>query len=218
VAPRTFDPPPSTGYLIWHVLLRWRASLDRALAPLGLTNAQYGLLASLHGLSRAGTRPSQRELADYSGLEPMYVSKLARVLERAGFVERRESPADPRAVELTLTARGADVVVAAVATVRAHEEERLAPLGGPRSKRSVELRRLLQILLKDDAAMGRVPESKIERRAAARTPSPSRNSQLPKASPRRAPARRQATGEMRSDGATPASTRLRNSGKKRERK
>ena len=49
-------PPPSIGYLIWHVSLKWRVAMDRALAPHGLTNAQYGVLASLHGRSIRPTR------------------------------------------------------------------------------------------------------------------------------------------------------------------
>src|SRR5919106_1424202 len=89
----TDSPPPSTGYLLWHLSLRWRVALDRALAPLGLTSSQYGVLASLHGFCRAGSRPSQRELASFSGLEPMHVSKLIRALERAGLVERAGNPA-----------------------------------------------------------------------------------------------------------------------------
>jgi DNA-binding MarR family transcriptional regulator len=140
--------PPSTGFLLWHVTLRWRAALDRGLAPLGITATQYAVLASLQGLSHAGARPSQRELADFSGLAPMHVSKLVRALERAGLVERAGSRADPRAVELTITARGLEVVRAGLATVRALEEERLAPLGGRDSARSAALRELLLALLR----------------------------------------------------------------------
>lgn len=121
---------PSTGWLIWQVALRCRTLLDRALAPLGLTGAQYGLLASLHGLSLGGTRPSQRQLADFAGLEPMYVSKLARTLERAGLIERRGDPADTRAVQLSLTAAGTDLVAAAREVVIALDEQILSPFGG----------------------------------------------------------------------------------------
>src|SRR5919198_4440160 len=96
-------PPPSIGFLVWHLTLGWRAELDRALAPLGLTSAQYAVLASLHGLSQGGARPSQRELADFAGLEPMHVSKLIRALQRAGLVERTGNPSDTRAVQLSLT-------------------------------------------------------------------------------------------------------------------
>jgi hypothetical protein len=44
--------------------------------------AQYLLLGSLFGMERSRLRPSQRQLADHLGLEPLYVSKLARTLRR----------------------------------------------------------------------------------------------------------------------------------------
>jgi DNA-binding MarR family transcriptional regulator len=146
-------PPPSLGYLVWHLTLRWRAELDRALAPLGLTSAQYAVLASLHGLSRAGApRPSQRELADFAGLEPMHVSKLVRALQRAGLVARADNPTDTRAVQLSVTDRGVEVVTAARATVLRLEEQRLAPLGGRTSQQSAQLREALLVLLRHTQA------------------------------------------------------------------
>jgi len=116
-------------------------------APLGLTHAQYSLLASLYGLSRSGTRPSQRELADFSGLEPIYVSKLARALEQGGLVTRVEHPADPRAVQLALTRKGIDVVQRAVGIVRELQDELTAPIGGTKSQTNRELVRILRALL-----------------------------------------------------------------------
>ena len=149
----TDSPPPSIGYLAWHLSLRWRAQLDRKLAPLRLTSAQYGVLASLTGLSRGGAQPSQRELADFTGLEPMHVSKLIRALERAGLVERASNPHDTRAVQLKVTDRGAKVVRAGRATVLALEEQRLAPLGGRGSEQSAELRETLLVLLRHTETM-----------------------------------------------------------------
>jgi len=140
---------PTTGYLIWRVLLKWRAAMDRTLAPLGLTHARYVLLAALYGLSRAGRRPSQRELADVSGLEPMFISKLARVLEQNGLLERERDPADPRALQLRFTPRGLEVVTTAIRLVRELDEQHLAPLGGGASPRSAELRATLRLLLGD---------------------------------------------------------------------
>src|SRR5919197_3462102 len=141
-------PPPSIGFLIWHLSMKWRAALDRELAPLGLTSAQYALLASLYGLTQGGGHPSQRELADFSGLDSMYVSKLVRVLERADLVERARNPADTRAVALTITARGAQIVTAARAKVLRLEEQRLAVLGGRSSQQSAMLREALGVLLR----------------------------------------------------------------------
>jgi DNA-binding MarR family transcriptional regulator len=140
---------PTTGYLVWRLSTKFRAAADRALAPLGLTHAQYALLASLYGLSRDGTRPSQRELADFSGLEPMYVSKLARVLERDGLVTRAQHPADPRAFSLALTERGENVAARAVSVIFALQDELTAPIGGRGGERNRRLVATLQTLLNE---------------------------------------------------------------------
>jgi DNA-binding MarR family transcriptional regulator len=140
---------PSMGFLIWHLSLQWQRQLRRALAPLGVTQTDYALLASLHGLSRSGKRPSQRELADASGLEPMHVSKLARRAERSGLIERSDNPADPRAIQLALTPRGEEVVTAARKIVRRLEEQRLVILGGSSSTQSTRLRDSLTRLLRE---------------------------------------------------------------------
>jgi len=64
----------NAGFLIWRVSMGWRAAMDRVLEPLGLTQAQYAVLAPLYGMSRSGARPSQRELADLTGLDAVYIS------------------------------------------------------------------------------------------------------------------------------------------------
>src|SRR5437660_1750431 len=108
----------TTGSLLWRLTMKWRAAVERAVAPLGLTHAQYTLLGSLYGHTlRHRNPPSQRELADYTGLDPVYVSKLVRALERAGFVDRATHPADPRAVEVRITEHGVDVIRRAIAIV-----------------------------------------------------------------------------------------------------
>jgi DNA-binding MarR family transcriptional regulator len=150
-------PAPSTGYLVWHLSTRWRVLLDRALAPLGLTASRYAVLASLYGLSRAGGQPSQRELADFSGFDPMYVSKLIRALEREGLVERSANPADPRARQLAITEEGAERVAAGRKVVLELEEQRLAPLGGRSSERSAEFTETLHELLRHATNLERAP-------------------------------------------------------------
>jgi DNA-binding MarR family transcriptional regulator len=137
------------GFLVWRLAMKLRVAVDRAVAPLGLTHSQYALLGSLRAFSRDGTQPTQRELADYSGLEPMYVSKLARALEESGLIQRTEHPRDPRAVQLALTRRGVATVDKAVAIVSALHHDVFAPLGGVRSKRTEEFVAALQALLGD---------------------------------------------------------------------
>jgi MarR family transcriptional regulator, organic hydroperoxide resistance regulator len=144
------------GFLVWRLSMKWRVAVDRAVAPLGLTHAQYSLVASLFGMHRAGRRPSQRQLADHTGLEALYVSKLARTLEAAGLVDRERDPADPRAIRLSLTAPGREVAQRAIQVVQELHEQLLQPLGGPRGARTTdfvhELRTLLDAPLDPSAA------------------------------------------------------------------
>ncbi|ONH35083.1 MULTISPECIES: MarR family winged helix-turn-helix transcriptional regulator [Protofrankia] len=131
--------------------MRWRSAIDRAIAPLGLTHAQYAVVAPLLSMERAGRRPSQRQLADVTGLEPLYVSKLARALERAGLLERTGNPDDTRAVQLALTDRGREVATRAVEQVCGLQDELTAPLGGLRSPATQALIESLRTLLEAPA-------------------------------------------------------------------
>lgn len=135
------------GHLVWLLSNRWRTAMDQALAPLDLTHAQYVLLASLSGMERSGTRPSQRELADFTGLEALYVSKLARSLEAAGLVRRTRDAEDTRVVRLALTDAGHAAVRPAIDAVQVLLDRLLTPLGGLDGPRTEEFRRTLTSLL-----------------------------------------------------------------------
>lgn len=127
--------------------MKWRVAVDRAVAPLGLTHAQYALVASLYGMARSGLRPSQRRLADHTGLEPLYVSKLARALEAAGLVARTRDPDDPRAVQLSLTEEGSEVTRRAIRVVQGLLDRLLEPLGGQDGARARQFTHELATLL-----------------------------------------------------------------------
>jgi DNA-binding MarR family transcriptional regulator len=135
------------GFLVWRLSMKWRVAVDRAVAPLGLTHAQYSLVASLYGMHRDGRRPSQRALADHTGLEPLYVSKLARALETAGIVDRTRDPADPRAVQLSLTEEGREVTRRAIKVVQGLLDQLLEPLGGLHGEHTQAFSRELVALL-----------------------------------------------------------------------
>lgn len=138
---------PTIGFLVWRLAMKWRVAVDRAVAPLGLTHAQYAVIASLYGMQRDGERPTQRQLADHTGLEPIYVSKLARQLEAAGLVERPGDPADTRAVRLSLTTAGVDTAERAIPVVGELLDQLTSPLGGRRGRRTEALHDALQVLL-----------------------------------------------------------------------
>ncbi len=114
----------STGYLLWHASRRWRRELAAALAPLELTYAEWGLLASLHFLAppgaarKPGHGPTQKEVADHAGLDPMVTSEALRALERRDLVQRVSSSRDQRARALVITQEGARLALVGVAIVR----------------------------------------------------------------------------------------------------
>ncbi len=141
----THEPTP--GFLMWRLTMKWQAAVDRAVAPLGLTHAQYSLLASLRGLTRGGGRPSQRQLADHIGLDAIFVSKLITALERGGLVQRTRHRSDSRAVELSLTETGTAAIDRAIVTVLALQDQLTEPLGGLHSKQTKQFSNTMQRLL-----------------------------------------------------------------------
>ena len=82
-----------------------------------------------------------------ASLEPIYVSKLIKALERDGFIVRGASARDARAFSLTLSERGVEVITGAIAIVQELQHELLAPIGGVTSARHREFRELLGDLL-----------------------------------------------------------------------
>lgn len=138
------------GYLVWRLSMKWRAAVDREVADLGLTHAQYSVLASLYAMSSRGRQPSQRELADFTGLDPVHVSKVVRALSQAGLVDRAGSASDTRAVQLAPTDRGQEVVTEAVNRVGGLLDRLTAPIGGLRSEQTEAFARTLRTLLAVD--------------------------------------------------------------------
>jgi len=140
----------TAGYLVWHLSTKWRVAVDRALSPLALTHAHYLVLGSLAEFTRGGEKPSQRELAEFAGLEVMYVSKLVRQLEVSGLLRRGDHPGDRRAFQLALTSQGVDRVAEAAAVMRSLFDQLLRPIGGRTGRRHDALMQTLASLV--DAA------------------------------------------------------------------
>jgi DNA-binding MarR family transcriptional regulator len=78
-----------------------RRAFDRRVAELGVTRAQWRVLAHL------GRVPGQRQvdLSDRMDIEPITLCRIVDRLEEAQLVERRRDPADRRAWQLFLTGK-----------------------------------------------------------------------------------------------------------------
>ena len=85
----------------------------------------------------------------------MFVSKLVRPLEQSGLLRRADHPADPRAFELDLTARGADLVGQAAAVMRELFDELLLPIGGRSGQRHAALIWTIDALLDEAESFNR---------------------------------------------------------------
>ncbi|MDR6972380.1 MarR family transcriptional regulator [Leifsonia shinshuensis] len=72
------------------------------LEPLSLTHPQYLVMLALWEQEPR----SVKNLSDTLALEPATLSPLLKRLEATGYVERRRSTADERALEVRLTVRG----------------------------------------------------------------------------------------------------------------
>lgn len=145
---------PTTGSLVWHLALKWRAQVDRAVAGFGMTHAQYSVLASLYAMSRKGKTPTQRDLAEYTGLQAIFVSKLVKALEAEGLMKRRVDDRDSRANRLGLTDKGQQAIVRAMEVVRELDRKLNEPLGGRDSVRSRAFAETLTILLNQKTQHG----------------------------------------------------------------
>jgi DNA-binding MarR family transcriptional regulator len=99
-------PDDSLGFVLWRATHAWQRFLEQALIPTGLTHLRFALLVALAWLTHKGDSVTQRQLADFLGMQPMQVSQVVTMLEKAGLMVRRPSPRDQRAFALALTAAG----------------------------------------------------------------------------------------------------------------
>nr|WP_314444686.1 MarR family transcriptional regulator [uncultured Sphingomonas sp.] len=83
-----------------------RRAFDRRAAELGITRAQWRVLA------RLDLQPGQRQvdLAERMDIEPITLCRIVDKLEEAGLVERRRDPGDRRAWQLYLCESAAPLV------------------------------------------------------------------------------------------------------------
>lgn len=132
------------GFLIHDVSRLRRIAVDRALKPLGITRAQWWVLAFLS--RRDGM--TQTALAANLDLTKVAIGGLLDRIEVTGFVERRADKADGRARRVYLTRAGAKTVGAIRRSVETVEMDILARISDQQLEQASEtLRALKETLL-----------------------------------------------------------------------
>lgn len=137
---------------------------DEALAPSGLTLAQYALLRAVERNEPApiGT------LADELDLDRTTLARNLRPLERDGLLATAVSKADRRVTQARLSARGRQVLALAVPLWRVAQAHIEARIGGRRARMLRELARALPDALREPA----VAAAPAVRKPAALKPAP----------------------------------------------
>lgn len=128
------------GYLLKHAHLALEARTDAALAPLGVTSRDLGVLRVIAG----GEARSQQEVAAVLGVDRTSMVALLDTLEREGIVSRHPSEQDRRRNVVELTEAGRKVFTGAEHTSLAVEHEFVASLGADGAN---QLQAALQSLL-----------------------------------------------------------------------
>ncbi len=115
---------PQVTYLVGRLDRALRKRINEALAPAGLSVAQYTTLSVLQTRGEL----SNAQLASRAFISPQAMNEVVQVLEAQKLVTRRPDPSHGRIVQLTLTARGIDTLRECDAAVRALEQSMLGSL------------------------------------------------------------------------------------------
>jgi MarR family transcriptional regulator for hemolysin len=119
------DSDRGLGFLLTDAARLLRKVIDRRLQPLGLTRAQWSVLAILR--RRDGL--SQSQLADELEIEKTTAGRLVDHLESSGWVQRRPIPGDRRLWGVFLTGQAGPLVSDVEQIVLATRREMLRGLG-----------------------------------------------------------------------------------------
>ena len=130
------DDDRSLGFLISDAARLMRTVFDRRVRRLGLTRAQWLVLARLN--RRPGA--SQSELAEMMEVEKASAGRMVDRLERKGWVERRADPVDRRINRLYLTREAQKISQRMSAVAERMVEDALADLAADQAG---ELTRLM---------------------------------------------------------------------------
>jgi DNA-binding MarR family transcriptional regulator len=102
---KTYDHRTGLGRLLSQVKIEIMEALDRELAPLDITAAQYVILVTLAD----GPTDSASGLCKGVSYDPGAMTRMIDRLERKGLVRRVRCPDDRRKINLELTAEGKTV-------------------------------------------------------------------------------------------------------------
>jgi DNA-binding MarR family transcriptional regulator len=139
------DLEENAGFLMWQVSMLWQRKLKNGLDTIGITHAQFLLLASLSYLSSKQNIVSQQDLAKHVRIDKMMTSKILRTLQKKGLLSRKKNKMDTRARTLALSETGEELLKAAAKIVDKIDQDFLMNLGLNSLSFQDDLRSLLKV-------------------------------------------------------------------------
>lgn len=100
------EPEEITGVLFWKITYLWQRKMNKALKDVDLTHTHLALLSGVVWLEKQGETITQTKLANFTKTNVMVTSKIIRILENKGFIERINEGKDPRAKYVYITQEG----------------------------------------------------------------------------------------------------------------
>lgn len=103
-------PEEMVGFLFWKITYLWQREMNNALKDVDLTHGHFALLSGLAWLEKDGKQVTQTKLADTTQKNIMATSKILRIMEKRGLVERKSEGKDSRAKYVHLTHEGLETM------------------------------------------------------------------------------------------------------------
>ena len=160
------DYQRSFGFLLYDSARLLRRDFDRRARAIGLTRAQWSVLAHLsrnEGINQTG-------LADILDIEPITLGRLIDRLQDAGWVERRPHATDRRVYLLYLTPKVRPVIEQIRALAAETKAVALAGVSAAEQERVVAILARIRANLSEKPAADRAGEPAPARRAPGRPP------------------------------------------------
>lgn len=104
------DPREFTGFLFWQKANNWEKYVNSQLEAYNITQSEIFQLISISILLNQQEEVTQVDIANFTGVAPMSVSKILKKLEKKEFITRQIGT-DSRSKSLNITENGWDVLI-----------------------------------------------------------------------------------------------------------
>jgi len=103
-----------TGIALYVASHQWQRLMRDRLQTLGITLIQLLLLNAIAALENSKVRSNQINISTYAGCDKMMASKVLRDLAKQKLIRRKKLNSDARAIGLSMTEAGIEVLRAAL--------------------------------------------------------------------------------------------------------